>query len=809
MSEIKNQYVLTFNDDFHSTNIEISINPHILQQIDLLLKPGNIIESNDTNSELNGTNQSGNAKSKFQDRTPENPLAPVSQISFSIHEDKLLLKASHKKANLLKEYKSAAKKVPNLYPKKNISMQMLKNRLQQLKQEGLRFQVLNRIANEEVHNEHSSEISTLQDVSNEDLLKEVNRRQILKHEQVIENIGAGDALVNIRLNGAEFEETTLQSTEKLLSENSRYLKKILSRMLPRKIEKPKTTKISLDSWNDSRLNENVNHITQNIQFKNVEFSEFSDKYRGEILCDCFHPDIFSRFLTFCENADIQDRYYKSMETWTEFHKESQKSLEDALYQLKNVFNQKLENLTEYIHKERIELSNIYETCLKRDIQRLKILYRAQLNFQQTKFDKILDMRRKELESFYAEEISLTQELYKSHQLYREQQLQKEKKQTEILLNNIIPPNNLVSLFILSDILQADELKTICMNKIADDFNSYKSNEGLSSTLIKPDTFSQLMTRLKTGELLKLAKDIDYTFPTAFVHKEIDYRKSTFKNMLRSKQLPLLIEMCSDPEANDIHFPEIVQEELASRRGAKPYVFIPPSPHVGEDELSLVHLGINRHYITHYATHSRDYAGWSRWFFEVTINELHSDYGTTAHIGWGVRYNDQILPEISSTDGTIKSKLKDFSLKQKIIGITKNHRDFAGYAISTDGMFYSDGKIDALHYSLKSGDVIGCSIDQAKKRLEFYLNGKTIVIGHANFIEIKDPLYELYPAISVYHTHATTQCKLQFNFTGPFKFAPQAVFEAYGHPINARRYTRERQRIETNNNNINVLNEQLD
>ena len=87
----------------------------------------------------------------------------------------------------------------------------------------------------------------------------------------------------------------------------------------------------------------------------------------------------------------------------------------------------------------------------------------------------------------------------------------------------------------------------------------------------------------------------------------------------------------------------------------------------------------------------------------------------------------------------------------------------------------------------AGDVIGCAINQSKKKLTFYKNGEKIIlikkesnrrIQEIKSISIQDDFYELFPAACLYSTKKNSDCTIKFNFSGPFVAQPKH-YEPYG------------------------------
>ncbi|KAJ0403087.1 hypothetical protein P43SY_009154 [Pythium insidiosum] len=104
---------------------------------------------------------------------------------------------------------------------------------------------------------------------------------------------------------------------------------------------------------------------------------------------------------------------------------------------------------------------------------------------------------------------------------------------------------------------------------------------------------------------------------------------------------------------------------------------------------------------------------------------------------------------------------------------------------------------------RAGDVIGCTIDQDElvPYLRFYLNGAQVLpplqasqptqsrspaIGHSTTssspgIACQNPVYCLFPVVSMYSSRKKPQMRVRFNFQGAFRF-PIPGFEPYGAPL---------------------------
>jgi len=97
-----------------------------------------------------------------------------------------------------------------------------------------------------------------------------------------------------------------------------------------------------------------------------------------------------------------------------------------------------------------------------------------------------------------------------------------------------------------------------------------------------------------------------------------------------------------------------------------------------------------------------------------------------------------------------------------------------------------------------GDVIGCGLNQYKKKLTFYKNGEKITlirkesnrrIQEIKHIVIQDENYELFPAACLYSTKKNYDIALRFNFSGPFMAQPR-LYDSYGDERQINKYLKQ-------------------
>jgi hypothetical protein len=108
-----------------------------------------------------------------------------------------------------------------------------------------------------------------------------------------------------------------------------------------------------------------------------------------------------------------------------------------------------------------------------------------------------------------------------------------------------------------------------------------------------------------------------------------------------------------------------------------------------------------------------------------------------------------------------------------------------------GMLHANGQSKSGVACFRAGDVVGCTIDQDEliPYLRFYLNGVQVIpalttaaAGSSSAgVACQNPVYCLFPVVSMYSSRKKPQMRVRFNFRGNFRF-PINGFEPYGAPI---------------------------
>jgi len=397
-------------------------------------------------------------------------------------------------------------------------------------------------------------------------------------------------------------------------------------------------------------------------FKQISFNEMDKQYKDLKLYECFHPEIFNRFILFAENPKLQERYQKILDKQKEVAAENENIVGEALKSLMEAKEKNLQQFENNIAKYKKEMEQVMDKCKEFDIEKLKSIYDVHKYNEMVKIDKLFEKRKKEIDTFYEQEISKTSNLYYNQQRFRNNQISEDVSGCENLLAEIFPQENIVSLLILSDILKASELKMACINKITENFSYHQSSESLGSRMMT-ESIGIILAQLSIQTLKELQQQNDYFFPKSIVDKELEYRKGMLADEYREKTVEELMSMT---KGNPL-FPDVLLAEIEKRKSKKPFVHLNPercSPFLIIDEdLLTIHLKGQKRYSCVHATHSRNYEGWAKWYFEVKIEKFDEALGSSISIGWDV--------DRPSLDGPI-------------IGLTPGYRSQYGYSWQSDG-----------------------------------------------------------------------------------------------------------------------------
>eukprot|EP00817_Percolomonadidae_sp_ATCC50343_P003633 CAMPEP_0117426170 /NCGR_PEP_ID=MMETSP0758-20121206/6328_1 /TAXON_ID=63605 /ORGANISM="Percolomonas cosmopolitus, Strain AE-1 (ATCC 50343)" /LENGTH=723 /DNA_ID=CAMNT_0005211159 /DNA_START=55 /DNA_END=2223 /DNA_ORIENTATION=+ len=722
-------------------------------------------------------------------------MNPTNDV-YSFEEDAFLLYLKQKLKKITvkelhKRYKNQSKHDEYNFPKSDVTGEELKSRLDTLDKEGgLRYQILISKALKKLQGDQPSEDMDVTPATPGGDKEQKEDCISLLDESARKDALAGESMVEITLTGRSFSPTNLKIRESYLKNNSVFLKDVLK----------KTSAVK--------------------NMKQIGFSEFDDKFKGHEFGAAFHPDTFSRFLLYCQNNDIQEKYFAIQDRWDAFNKESEKSLNEAVKKLQEDCESRIRSMQNVIEKEKSQLTRIFDHCLEKDLKQIRLLYKSQLFAHTQTMQSVFDSKKHDIESFYTSEIGKMKEIYYANQAIRRVALEKEKINIENMLQKALPESSLVSLLILSDVLKIDELRVICLNRLSKNFQAFRTSPVLGSSLLLESTLTELMDQLTDDTLLSLYDDVDYSFPRALVEKELKYRQSIHLEKYRQMTTNELIH---ELDHGQPVFPAILESELSHRRDKVPYVTMElpepsqlaktpktptatpsmfksvvspsagahkfPRTMVDADCLTIRQMH-HKKYQSIYASHSRISDGWGKWYFEVEILKFDNQYGSSLSIGWGVPY---------------------LTLDSKIIGVSPNDRHQSGFSIHSDGLFYCNGQRFVLDETLKEGDIIGVSLNQdiksksfqpsssvmssmmdsenatSEHTTSFFINGEAIQIKNEHDIQVVDAQYNLYPACSIYNGIPDSAIVVRFNFAGPFKYTPPRLHAAYGDELKSSRY----------------------
>ncbi|KAE8987205.1 hypothetical protein PR003_g20122 [Phytophthora rubi] len=223
---------------------------------------------------------------------------------------------------------------------------------------------------------------------------------------------------------------------------------------------------------------------------------------------------------------------------------------------------------------------------------------------------------------------------------------------------------------------------------------------------------------------------------------------------------------------------------------------------------VLQLEASHRYCTVHATKERRQGESGKWMFEVTIDVFGGD-GDSLLIGWEVPRSSNstaTAPAFPSSEGYTQL---DTGSVVPGISPSDDGRSF-GVTWQADGgldmgMLHANGVSKSGVPSFRTGDVMGCTIDQdlAVPQLRFYLNGDLALPSRrtasntvgggvlaapdpsspsASFgIAVTNPAYRLVPVVSMYSSSKKPQMKVSFNFRGDFRY-PIPGFDPFGAPL---------------------------
>lgn len=675
---VAQEFKLSIEDEYHSLKIHISISHDFIQE--------------------------------HRKRTLEDPLAQ----EYNLDEDQALLFFDVCKSGkddsddeailskeLLKMYRERNRRDPVAFPKVFVNGKALTEELGKLKSDGgLRYHILYTNVSEELERMKKEEEERLIKESESKLgfslkrsstsqrdLSEENVKQNEKLRDPFHRDAEQSPLVILTTVGRNFKPTSFKIREKYLSSASEYFKDELSSVSEENIEDEVATTA-----------------------KKISLSEFDKQFKFFDLGDTFHPTNVERFMKYCENPDFMERFQNAKKKLEELTAENTNKLNRAIERLDGNKKKRIDEITSRIESEKIEFRRILNKCKEFDMERLRILYEVHLQNEFQKLDRLLDIRTQELNAFYQKEIQRTSQMYEKQQSERKLQTENELKDATELMESILPKEGLVTMLTLSDIVRSDDLRDTCVRILGRNFDEYYRDKHLGCQLITVQTLQQLLSQLNSEQLHFLADQFDYSFPRDLVLKEVEYRKGILVAEYKDYSVPELLEKLSAAEGTV--FSELLSHEIAKRQKKKPFVslsstFVSPFLKVHEDGLTVELRGHKRYSCVH-ASHSRNFEGWGKWYFEVYIEEFDESYGSSISIGWDVPRDPSYM------DGPI-------------IGMTPGEKTMFGFGWQSDGIFHYGGGGVFIEEFFKQGDTIGCSLDQDKKMLMFFKNGHRITL----------------------------------------------------------------------------------
>eukprot|EP00761_Pharyngomonas_kirbyi_P000352 gb/GECH01000352.1/.p1 GENE.gb/GECH01000352.1/~~gb/GECH01000352.1/.p1 ORF type:complete len:733 (+),score=171.23 gb/GECH01000352.1/:1-2199(+) len=675
--------------------------------------------------------------------TEEFSPSPASQTEWLIDEDRILLQYDRihpeeeiSAKDLVKEYKRNRQKDSALFPKVKPKGMTLRNRLNSLKHSGKRYEILCEEI-EKTLDEQDSEEKTNSPSPNRN--KRLSSSKLSSGS--IPSINNSQVEIKVHHEG---ETTPVVSDESVLIAHSD--------LFSRKCKQ-------------QRAEDGI---------KSIDFDVAEMGFTEEDVREANHPTLMSRFVSFASNPKVAEEFNDTQRSLNNLKSSMNREFSSLSRNQEERRNQRIEEIQK---KKEQEIQDIRETlwrCKERDLEQLEMLHHIHMENELRRTESKYKNLEEDVHSFFDKEQERLSQIALQQEISRRQELEEKLHQCQEQLDDLYDQEHIVRMCILSELIQASDLKDLCIDRIGDVFNEVQSSYDFSSPALSNDTLRRILSSLPTNVLLNLQNNAEHYFEQSLIDKEIEYRKEIYANKLTKKKISELIQL----QHETCHFPDTLQQELQQRREKPSHVLLnvnncTSSVNILPNGLSVVPRDAKRYGCVH-GTHSVKDGGWGKWYFEVKIDCFQYSYGSTIAVGMD--------PSRTSLEG-------DLLQGQKVprAGITEsdNADQFQGCCLQSDGILFLNGSGIYTGITFGEKDIIGICIDQDRRLIRFSVNSEPVYVNSKNeeeFIEISSKNYELFPFAYLYTSWQPTKpppLKISFNFMGPFTHDVPHFHQPYG------------------------------
>eukprot|EP01062_Namystynia_karyoxenos_P082196 TRINITY_DN9211_c0_g1_i2.p1 TRINITY_DN9211_c0_g1~~TRINITY_DN9211_c0_g1_i2.p1 ORF type:complete len:780 (+),score=210.12 TRINITY_DN9211_c0_g1_i2:77-2341(+) len=519
----------------------------------------------------------------------------------------------------------------------------------------------------------------------------------------------------------------------------------------------------------------------------------------------FEQGTWQCFCDACDLAEMRRQRDEAADALGKEQAEQNRQYEAFTKDLHERRDDYLRRIGEMQGSEEEALTQVCLRCAAADARLIEGMHRAHLNAELARMRRRYRLRRDEIEGFFEAEERKLESLRNKYQSATDR-IQQLTAQVGVLQERIaraFPDQKLGGLLVLSEVLQADEIRQRAVSTMCSRPADFLCVPELASPLVRSATLQQILAACPWQAVAAAERDI--TIPKAILSKERQQRRAAAMEELRALSSQELSRLADD---SSFCFPDLVNAELAARcRGdaatdAVSLVPTPASRHVlSIDRSGLTCTVIKPHrYATVIATHGRFAGvGWGKWYWEVCIEDFDKRQGGSISIGWesvGTTLPGQSGPpepqapapgaaaqQQPGNDGGAQAAVGAAPVQitplrgvQGIPGLCPGADGQYGVAWTSDGMLHLAGTSEDVGETFGAGDIVGASLDQDNCLLAFYKNGQPVPLlrGQSETRErvahlpLPNPAnYHYAPAIALYSANPRQRLRLSADFIGPF------------------------------------------
>jgi hypothetical protein len=511
----------------------------------------------------------------------------------------------------------------------------------------------------------------------------------------------------------------------------------------------------------------------------VTLSEMESCYRDhETMYDVFGVDNVTCFVQFINNPEPWEQKKQLESQLTELQStESQKW--DAFFAS---YNMKHKQQIEALKQQEIDDLKAVETqlaaSLERDITALKRLYAQHKIREVSKISANYEDTIRNVDLFYRVEADRLRAVSNKMEMKAISDLQDRIKELSKVTEALLPEDSLLRLLMLSDVMHCMSLRDACLRSSVESINTLHFTEKWSSPILKVSTIRELLTMLNDATVTAIQQSARTGMPQHLLEEEVVARRAMFIQKLRTLVDEQLLALARDTSPNiTVWQNEIASELLRREQGQDQSIttfkyFSPSEEHVkivNSEQTAVVPQRILVDTVAALSLGKRIGCGWGRWYWETTIDAFDASFGGTVGVG---------LDIVSGGCASATSPAVMWS---------------------SDGIIRVQDQVAETSHTYGEGDVLALVLDLHTNTIVFKRNGteaiqvrRLITSGAGGpSTQTAIPLMEafngltLHPCVYFYRTSYAQQMMATVNVTPPFKFPVPALHRAYGdrHPRN--------------------------